>query len=119
MKRPILRKNALHSTGFYRKFHLQLPKSQSTCKPVRHVLITFILLFGATSSEAKWNVVIHDSRRYVPMEDVAAFYKMNMPATSTDRFRLEAPGRKIERGQRPQCLHQWCCYALCFPIVAR
>lgn len=120
MKRPILRKNALHSTGFYRKFHLQLPKSRSTCKPVRYVLITFILLFWATSSEAKWNVVIHDSRRYVPMEDVAAFYKMNMPATSSDRFRLEAPGRSIEGADNGRNVYiNGVKYALCFPIVSQ
>jgi N-acetylmuramoyl-L-alanine amidase len=118
MKRPILRKIALHSTGFYRRFHLQAPKSRSTSKPVQYVLITSILLFWAVSSEAKWNVIIHDNRRYVPIEDVAAFYKMNMPATSTDRFRLEAPGRSIEGADNGRNVYiNGVKYALCFPIV--
>jgi N-acetylmuramoyl-L-alanine amidase len=120
MKRSILRKNALHSTGFYRKFRLQALESRSTCKRVRYVLITFILLLWAASSEAKWNVVIHDNRRYVPMEDVAAFYKMNMPATSTDRFRLEAPGRSIEGADNGRNVYvNGVKYTLCFPIVSQ
>ncbi len=87
---------------------------------MRYVLITSILLFWAALSEAKWNVVIHDNRRYVPMEDVAAFYKMNMPSTSTDRFRLEAPGRSIEGADNGRNVYiNGVKYALCFPIVSQ
>ena len=49
------------------------------------------------------------------MEDVAAFYKMNMPATSTDRFRLEAPGRSIEGADNGRNVYiNGVKYALCF-----
>ena len=116
----ILRKNALHSTGFCRKFHLQPRKTQSTCKPVRYVLIISVLFFSAVASEAKWNVVIHENRRYVPLEDVASFYKMNMPATSGERFRLEAPGRSIEGADSGRNVYvNGVKYVLCFPIASK
>ena len=54
------------------------------------------------------------------MEDVAAFYKMNMPATSTDRFRLEAPGRSIEGADNGRNVYvNGVKYTLCFPIVSQ
>ena len=103
----ILRKNVLHSTGFYRKFHLQVPESRSTCKRVRNVLIISVLLFWAASSQAKWNVVIYDNRRYVPIEDVATFYKMNLPATSAGSISTRSSRPKHRgRGQWSQCLRQ-------------
>jgi N-acetylmuramoyl-L-alanine amidase len=102
------------------KFHLQLRKSESTCNPVRYVLIVSILFFSAVASQAKWNVVIHENRRYVPLEDVASFYRMNMPATSGERFRLEAPGRSIEGADSGRNVYiNGVKYALCFPTVGK
>ena len=63
---------------------------------MRHVLIGFILLVWTSGSKADWNIVMCDNRRYVPIGDVAAFYKMNLPVTSGERFRLAGPGRSIE-----------------------
>ena len=61
-----------------------------------------------------------DNRRYVPIEDVAAFYKMNLPVTSGERFRLAGPGRSIEgvNGGRDVYING-VKYVLCFPLVAR
>ena len=86
---------------------------------MRYVLIISVLFFSAVASEAKWNVVIHDNRRYVPIEDVASFYRMNMPATGGERFRLEAPGRSIEGADNGRNVYvNGVKYALCFPIVS-
>jgi N-acetylmuramoyl-L-alanine amidase len=88
---------------------------------VRHVLITFILLLvWATVSKADWNVVVCDNRRYVPIEDVAAFYKMNLPVAIGEQFRLAAPGRSIEgtNGGRDVYING-VKYVLCFPIVSK
>jgi N-acetylmuramoyl-L-alanine amidase len=87
---------------------------------VRYVLIVSILFFSAVASKAKWNVVIHENRRYVPLEDVASFYRMNMPATSGERFRLEAPGRSIEGADSGRNVYiNGVKYALCFPTVGK
>jgi N-acetylmuramoyl-L-alanine amidase len=87
---------------------------------VRHVLISLILLFWASVSKADWNVVVCESRRYVPIEDVATFYKMSLPVAIGERFRLEAPGRSIEgiNGGRDVYING-VKYVLCFPIVSK
>ncbi|HEY5812644.1 MAG TPA: N-acetylmuramoyl-L-alanine amidase, partial [Terrimicrobiaceae bacterium] len=78
------------------------------------------MFFWAVASQAKWNVVIHDNRRYVPIEDVADFYQMNLPSSSGERFRLEAPGRSIEGADGGRHVYiNGVKYALCFPIVSR
>ena len=87
---------------------------------MRYLLIVSILFFSAVASQAKWNVVIHENRRYVPLEDVASFYRMNMPATSGERFRLEAPGRSIEGADSGRNVYiNGVKYALCFPTASK
>jgi N-acetylmuramoyl-L-alanine amidase len=99
---------------------LQAGKTESTCNPVRYLLIASFLFFSAVASKAKWNVVIHDNRRYVPLEDVAAFYQMNMPATSGEKFRLEGPGRSIEGADNGRNVYvNGVKYVLCFPTVSK
>jgi N-acetylmuramoyl-L-alanine amidase len=87
---------------------------------VRYLLIVSILFISAVASQAKWNVVIHENRRYVPLEDVATFYRMNMPASIGERFRLEAPGRSIEGADSGRNVYvNGVKYVLCFPIVTK
>ena len=87
---------------------------------MRYVLIIPILFFWASVSEAKWNVVIYENRRYVSLEDVADFYKMNLPSSAGERFRLEAPGRSIEGTDGGHHVYiNGVKYALCFPIVSQ
>ena len=87
---------------------------------MRYVLIGFILLVWTSASKAEWNIVICDNRRYVPLEDVATFYKMSLPVTSGERFRLAAPGRSIEgvNGGRDVYING-VKYVLCFPLVSK
>ena len=141
----ILRKNALRSTGFSSKcrkkfskmvalldFFASCPATNSACSVenphsipavVRYALPALILLVWASGAHAgwKWDLVICDNRRYVPIENVAAFYQMNLPVTNEgQRFRLSAEGRSIEgiNGGRDAYING-VKYALCFPILLR
>lgn len=69
---------------------------------------------------ADWNIVMHDNRRYVPVEDIATFYKMNLPVTDGSTFQLQGRGSRIEgkEGGR-DVLINGVKYALCFPIVRK
>ncbi|MGA7213102.1 MAG: N-acetylmuramoyl-L-alanine amidase [Terrimicrobiaceae bacterium] len=87
---------------------------------MRYVLVSFILLIWTPVSKANWNIVICDNRRYVPIEDVATFYKMSLPVAIGDRFRLSGPGRSIEgAGGGRDVYINGVKYALCFPIVSK
>ena len=87
---------------------------------MRYVLVSFILLIWTSVSKADWNIVICDNRRYVPIEDVATFYKMSLPVAIGDRFRLSGPGRSIEgAGGGRDVYINGVKYALCFPIVSK
>jgi N-acetylmuramoyl-L-alanine amidase len=87
---------------------------------VRYVLVSFIVLLGASVSRADWNVVMCDNRRYVTIENVATFYKMNQPVSIGERFRLAAPGRSIEGVAGGRDVHiNGVKYVLSFPIVSK
>jgi N-acetylmuramoyl-L-alanine amidase len=87
---------------------------------VRYVLVSSILLVWTSVLKADWNVVICDNRRYVSIENVATFYKLNLPVAIGERFRLAAPGRSIEgtHGGRDVYING-VKYVLCFPIVSK
>ena len=113
-------------------FFASCPATNSACSVenphsipavVRYALPAFILLVWASGVRAgwKWDLVICDNRRYVPIENVAAFYQMNLPVTNEgQRFRLSAEGRSIEgiNGGRDAYVNG-VKYALCFPILSR
>ena len=87
---------------------------------MRYVLVSFILLLWASVCQAEWNIVMCDNRRYVPIDNVATFYKMNQPVSIGERFRLAAPGRSIEGIAGGRDVHiNGVKYVLCFPIVSR
>jgi len=69
--------------------------------------------------QAQWDVVTHEGRRFVPIDNVASFYKMSQTA-SGGGFRLSAQGRSIEGkpGGRDVRING-VKYVLCFPIVSR
>ena len=69
---------------------------------------------------AEWTIIMNDGRRYVPIEDVADFYKLSTPVVQGNRFRLSAPSRSIE-GQvgGSEVLINGVKYALCFPITSK
>ncbi|HEY5791926.1 MAG TPA: N-acetylmuramoyl-L-alanine amidase [Chthoniobacterales bacterium] len=60
-----------------------------------HFLALFLL--STTLGWAQWNVVTQQGRRYVPLGDVANFYRMSRPVGEGKGFSLIGPG-KLLRG---------------------
>jgi N-acetylmuramoyl-L-alanine amidase len=89
--------------------------------PVRAlVLLILILCSAAAASAAPWNVVLHGGRRYVPIEDVSRFYKLNPPVRNNQAFILSSPSKSIRgrAGTREVFINN-VKYILCFPIVQK
>jgi N-acetylmuramoyl-L-alanine amidase len=81
-----------------------------------------IALFFAVLADASgsWTVVMHEGRRFVPVENVATFYKMTRRVTGLKTIRLEARGRSIElRGGGRDIRINGVKYVLCFPTVVK
>ncbi len=79
----------------------------------------FFLAFLATAP-AQWNVALHEGRRYVPIGDVANFYKLNAPQIEGGSFTLTGQGRTIrgKAGTREILINN-VKYILCFDIVSK
>ncbi len=88
---------------------------------VRIALLTITTLFvWSIAAEASWNVVMYDNRRYVPLEDVATFYKMNTPVMNGKKFRIATTGRSIEGSAEGRDIFiNGVKYVLCFPIATK
>ena len=88
---------------------------------MRFLAVFFTLLTLSTvPSSASWDVVMHEGRRFVPLDNVASFYKMNMDVAGGEGFRLSASGRSIEgRGGGRDIRINGVKYVLCFPMVNR
>lgn len=83
-------------------------------------LIAAVLAAFSTVASAQWSVVMHDGRRYVPIGDVANFYKLNPPEIDGGAFTLTGQGRTIRgrAGTREIWINN-VKYILCFDIVAK
>lgn len=87
---------------------------------MRTALIPFLLLACLSAARAQWNVVMHEQRRYVPLVDVAAFYKMSSPVMNEKKFRIAAEGRSIEGSAAGRDISiNGVKYVLCFPIATK
>lgn len=63
---------------------------------------------------------MQDGRRYVPLEDVAAFYKLNAPSVSGNTFTLTGQSRTIRGGAGSrEVLINNVKYILCFDVISR
>lgn len=79
-----------------------------------------ILLSWASLAQAEWTTILCDNRRYVPVEEVADFYKMARPVSNGQTFRMSAQGRSIEgRPGSKELLINGVKYVLCFPMYDR
>lgn len=68
----------------------------------------------------KWNVVQIDKRRYVPVSDVAGFYKLSRPISSAKNFKLTSASRVIEgRAGSREVLVNGVKYITCFEMRTR
>ncbi len=98
----------------------QFPRAVRRAPTLALTLNLALVLGGIFPAEAKWNVVMHEKRRYVTLEDVATFYKMNRPVSDGKSFRLTANGYSIKgRPQGRDVLVNGVKYVLCFPIITK
>lgn len=87
---------------------------------MRFALIISILLAWVLPAPAAWTVVMRDNRRYVSIEDVATFYKMNRPVSEGPKFRLAGSGNSIVGTPNGRdVLINGVKYVLCFPMVTQ
>ncbi len=81
----------------------------------------FLILFAAIqAASAQWNITLHEGRRYVPIEDVTTFYKLNPPQIEGNSFTLTGQGRTIRgsAGGREVYINN-VKYVLCFDMVSK
>jgi len=82
------------------------------------LLLAFLLALPLPARA--WNVVMHDGRRHVPIEDVAKFYRLNPPVKNDKAFTMSSKGMSIrgKAGTREVFINN-VKYILCFPIRER
>ena len=87
---------------------------------LRFAFVFWIALTASASAQWKWNVINHDGRRFVSIEDIAGFYKMSRTVVDGGGFRLSAQGSSIEgRANARDLKINGVKYVLCFPMVSR
>ncbi|MFZ4774239.1 MAG: N-acetylmuramoyl-L-alanine amidase family protein [Terrimicrobiaceae bacterium] len=81
----------------------------------------FLLLFAALQAvSAQWNITLLEGRRYVPIEDVATFYKLNAPQIEGNTFTITGQGRTIRgSGGGREVLINNVKYVLCFDVISK
>lgn len=87
---------------------------------MRNVLTTIALLLAWTAvSQAQWNIVERDKRKYVTLENIASFYKMRPPIIEGNTFRLVGTGSSIQGAKSGRdVLINGVKYVLCFPMIS-
>lgn len=90
-------------------------------RPVALLLLLALAPALAGAAEAwKWDVVQIDKRRYVPISNVAEFYKLSRPVSSAKSFKLTSPSRVIEgRAGSREVLVNGVKYITCFPMRSK
>lgn len=87
---------------------------------MRICLFIAIVLLGGAAARADWTVTMHENRRYVPVEEVATFYRLSQPISSGEGFRITGGGRSIVgRPGTKELLINGVKYILCFPTVQK
>ena len=71
-------------------------------------------------ASAQWNITLHEGRRYVPIENVANFYRLNAPEIQGNSFTIAGQGRTI-RGTAVgrEIFINNVKYVLCFDMVSQ
>lgn len=82
--------------------------------------VLFFLFFAVEGFGASWNVVVHEGRRYVPVEDVSRFYRLNPPVKNGPAFAMSGRSKTIRgrAGTREVFINN-VKYVLCFPVVQK
>ena len=84
-----------------------------------HLLFLLTLLFCEATASA-WDVVLHENRRYVPVENISKFYNLSPPLKKEDSFAITSATKIIKgkSGAREVFINN-VKYVLCFPIVKK
>lgn len=86
----------------------------------RAAFILVLLIVGYAAEAATWNVIKVGGRRYVPISDVASFYRLNEDKSDRKAFKLSASGREIRGTTGGRDLYiNGVKYVLCFPMESR
>ena len=97
----------------------ELPPAPS--RVVRRTLcLIFLLCLASQSLASTWNVVVHEGRRHVPVEDVSKFYRLSPPVRNGPAFTISG-GSKTVRGRvgtREVYINN-VKYILCFPVIQK
>ncbi len=85
------------------------------------ILAAILLVFlPGLAAAATWNVATIDQRRYVPVRDVAAFYKMEETTSGGAGFKLNGVNRVVEgRAGSSEVKVNGVKYVTCFPLRSR
>jgi len=87
---------------------------------MRAIAILLLALLPGAAGAATWNIVMMGDRRYVPVSDVAGFYKMAQDAVNGSSFRLSSPNRVIEgKAESGDVRINGVKYVTCFPLRSR
>ncbi|MGH8048067.1 MAG: N-acetylmuramoyl-L-alanine amidase, partial [Chthoniobacterales bacterium] len=87
---------------------------------MRTSLFILLALLPGLAGAATWNVVQMDKRRYVPVSDVAAFYKLTQAVSTGDSFRLTGAHRLLEgKAGATEVRVNGVKYVTCFPLRSR
>ncbi len=82
--------------------------------------VLWVLLLLPMMASAAWNVAMIDGRRYVPIADVAAFYRMARVVSSAEQFKLASVSRVIEgKAGTSEVRINGVKYVTCFPMRSR
>ncbi len=83
-------------------------------------IFALLLALGSSVEAATWNVIKVGGRRYVPVSDVAKFYRMKEERTDGKKFVLSADGREVKgvAGGRDLFING-VKYVLCFSMETR
>lgn len=69
---------------------------------------------------ADWKIIMHDGRRYVPVENVAQFYGMKLTFGGNNAFKLAGGNRVLEgKSNTSEVMIDGVKYVLCFPISSK
>lgn len=86
----------------------------------RTLCLIFLLCLASQSLASTWNVVVHEGRRHVPVEDVSKFYRLSPPVRNGPAFTISG-GSKTVRGRvgtREVYINN-VKYILCFPVIQK
>ncbi len=83
-----------------------------------HTLLFLLILLLAPELATAWDVILHENRRYVPVENVSKFYNLSSPKMSADGFVMTSTTKTIKgkSGTREVFINN-VKYVLGFPIV--